>query len=836
MEFLTLQPLWWLAALVALAVGLRFSLVDQPFWRQAASLACRALAIVALVVGLCRPYWLSPSDQMHVVFLVDVSDSIDLAAIEESEARVQSAIDALNSGDSWTLFAVGGDVLRLDAPGELGRLAAAWRKGIQDERMRSHTRLADALLETRLAFPAGKTRRVLLMSDGRNTDGDLKTALGQLAEERVEVLLAPMQSLQEPEVCVVSLTPSTPIAFQGEMIRFRASLATNRDLTTSVRIVHKGVAEKTKQVALKAGEKNLVEFDVEVRTPGAARYTAEVNESQEDHFPLNNTAGCTVEVRGTPRVLVLHQQEQEMRPLARALSEQGIELDVRGRLGLPQSLEEMLAFEAIVLADLPATDLSQRQMAMLKSYVMDYGGGLAMLGSENSFGLGGYFKTPVEEVLPLVSRFEKEKEKPSLAMVLVIDKSSSMTGAPIALARQAAKAAVELLSPRDLIGVIGFDGSAYLISELRSAADVDAIQASIDSLQASGGTYMYPAMVQARDMLEQAPAKIRHMILLSDGHTQPADHHGLAQEATDAGITISTVALGGADRQLLSAIAQIGRGRYYETQDPATVPQIFTKETMQASKSAIKEDLYAAVRTGDHPMLSGFTDADLPFSLGYVMTEVKPTAQLLLAAETGDPLLAVGRYGLGHGLAYTSDLTERWGGEWLAWDDCGRFWAQVIRSILRKADAEGMAVNAGVEGETWRVNIRRLDESLKPVGGIAWDAAITDENGSLTAVEVKEVGLGRYLAEVPLAAKQSASLRLLDSDYNKLKVLHWQRPYPAEYALANNPSPGIADLREYSPERLREDRSPEPRRQPIANYAYLTAMALMLAGLVLRRL
>src|SRR5690606_17270890 len=122
-----------------------------------------------------------------------------------------------------------------------------------------------------------------------------------------------------------------------------------------------------------------------------------------------------------------------------------------------------------------------------KQYVIDLGGGLMMLGSENSFGLGGYYKTPVEEVLPLVSRFEKEKEKPSLAMVLVIDKSGSMDGLPIQLARQAAKAAVELLSARDSIAVVGFDDQAQVVCEMTSAADGETVQAAIDSLQAGGG-------------------------------------------------------------------------------------------------------------------------------------------------------------------------------------------------------------------------------------------------------------------------------------------------------------------------------------------------------------
>ncbi|TWT90197.1 von Willebrand factor type A domain protein [Pseudobythopirellula maris] len=835
MELLSLEPLIWLSAILLLVAALRYSLVDLPMWRQALSVGLRALAIVALVLGLCRPYWLSPGEDLHVNFLVDVSDSVDPDAIDNAADRVAASIEALHPGDGWSLFAVGAEARPLDSPERLKELTAGWREGGPSGGMRGESRLAEAMLETRLAFPAGKTRRVVLMTDGRETAGALHGAIDQLAEERTDVRLARLDTLAEAEASVVSFEAASPIAYQGEVIRLRAKAAANRTMQAEARLVRDGVVESKRTITLKPGEPTPVDFDVEARSAGAARYSVEIV-PEEDRFPLNNRASTAVEVRGKPRLLVLHEKPRDMRPLRRALEQQGLELDVRGRLGLPGSIEEMLAFEAIVLADLPATDLSPRQMDALKRYVIDYGGALAMLGSENSFGLGGYFKTPVEEVLPLVSRFEKEKEKPSLAMVLVIDKSGSMQGAPIALARQAAKAAAELLSLRDLIGVVGFDGQPHTISELRSAGDIDAIHGSIDSLQAGGGTYLYPAMVQARDMLETAPAKIRHMIVLSDGHTQPADHHSLAQEASDAGVTVSTVALGAADKQLLASIADIGHGRYYETDDPSNVPQIFTKETMQASKSAIKEDLYAAVRTGDHPMLSGFGEDDLPFSLGYVMTEAKPTAQLLLAAETGDPLLAVGRYGLGTGLAFTCDLTERWGGEWLAWGDCGKFWAQVIRGVLRKAYAEGLLVHAEAHGELWRIDVTRRDESGAPVGGLVWDAAVTDQYGAQTPVEVHEVGLGRYSAEVPLGGAERLSMRLLDTEFGKLKVLHWQRPYPAEYALLSKADPSLEGLAGFSPDTLREGLEPEPQREPVAPYCYFTALALLLAGVLVRRL
>jgi Mg-chelatase subunit ChlD len=321
-------------------------------------------------------------------------------------------------------------------------------------------------------------------------------------------------------------------------------------------------------------------------TPGASLWTAEIV-PENDRFPMNNQASATVEVKGKSRLLVIHREPKEMRAAARALQEQEFDVDVRGENGVPESMDELLSFGAVVLADVPATALNARQMDLLKRYVQDFGGGLAMLGSENSFGLGGYYKTPVEDVLPLVSRFEKEKEKPSLAMVLVMDKSGSMEGLPIALARQAAKASVELLGPQDQIAVIGFDSEPQIVSDLRRAAEKDAIQANIDTLEAGGGTDMYPAMQQAKQMLDNCAAKVKHMICMTDGQTPDQGFAELTQSLADSGVTVSTVALGeGAAGDLLQSIAEIGRGRFYAATDPNTVPQIFTRETICSARNS----------------------------------------------------------------------------------------------------------------------------------------------------------------------------------------------------------------------------------------------------------
>ncbi len=836
MTFTTFTPLLWLLPLLIVA-GLAWwrSLVDRPPGLKLASFALRVLGIVLLALALCQPFMQDESDDAHVVFVVDVSQSVELKAALEALKPIEEGVKQLRAGDSFTLYAMAKGV-REQTPAEMRALLEGWLKGLADDAFRSESRIGDALLSARLAFPAGKGKRLILFSDGVETDGSVAEALAQLRREEVDVRFVPLSTLDQPEAAMVALESTSGFAFQGEMLRLNAKVRANRAMQAKVRLLNKGVMVQEKQVTLKAGEEAKLPFDQEMTTPGPGVWSAEIVPEQ-DHFPINNQAAVTIDVQGQPRVLVLHEKERDMRAIVRALKEQDFEVDLRGKRGLPDSMEELLAFDCIVIANLPATEMSARQMNLLRSYVADFGGGLVMLGSDNSFGLGGYYKTPVEEVLPLVSRYEKEKEKPSLAMVLVMDKSGSMQGEPIALARQAAKSAAELLSARDQIAVIGFDGEAQIICDLTPASQQSTIQAAIDSLEASGGTYMYPAMEAGRDMLERASAKVKHMICLTDGQTQEADHLGLTQQMADAGITVSTIALGqGAAGELLQQIAEVGRGRFYESNEAESLPQIFTKETTQASKSATQEGLFPHVQITEHPMLSGYDVQGLPVTLGYVMTEAKPAVQVLLAAESGDPLLAVGRFGLGMGLAYTGDLTETWGGEWLAWDGCGRFWAQVLRGVVRKTDRGGMDARSEVADGRWKVRLERRDDAESPLSGLRMEAQALDENGSPLAVKIEETGLGRYEAVVPLGARQHIALRLHDRDHDKLEVRHYHAPYPNEYRLDGQAAGALTTLGGYQPAAIIAALPTAFQLRPVASWFAWLAMGLLLTGVLLRRI
>ncbi len=835
MTFTTYTPLLWLLLLLAAAWGFRHSLVDRPGGLKTASFALRLLGVLLLALALCQPFAGDESDDAHLVFVIDVSQSVDLAAAKEALKQAEAGIQSLRPADSHSLFALANG-LRAKTPPEFAQMLEDWSKGVADDAFRAHTRLSESLLAARLAFPSGKAKRLVLFSDGLDTTSGLDESLQRLQQEGVDVRFVPVKSLDQPEAAMLALETASPTAFEGEVLRLTARVSANQDMNARVRLINKGVAVQEKPVALKAGEQTRVWFDTEMTNPGPSVWGAEIV-PERDHFPINNHATKTITVQGKPRLLIIHQDEKKMRSFTRALKEQDFDVDLRGKRGLPAGMEDLGAFDAVMLADIAATDMTPRQMNLLRSYVADFGGGLIMTGSDNSFGLGGYYKSPVEEVLPLVSRYEKEKEKPSLAMALVIDRSGSMSGLPIQMARQAAKAAAELLGPQDQIAVIAFDGDAQVVCDMTSASQQGTIQAAIDSIAEGGGTFMYSGMVAAKEILDRTTAKVKHMICLTDGQTQEADHIGLVRQLTDSGVTVSTVALGdGAARELLQEIAEAGRGRYYESDDPASLPQIFTKETTQASKSAVQEGVFLHLGVTEHPMLAGYEAEGLPVALGYVMTEAKPAAQVLLGAENGDPLLAVGRFGLGIGLAYTGDLTEAWGGEWLAWDGCGRFWAQVLRGVLRKRDVEGLDVKSEVIEDTWVLKIERRDESGAPVSRIQWDAQALDENGATAAVAVTETGLGRYEAHIPIGARKHLSLRLHDKDHDKLEVKHHHVPYPAEYRLDGQVPESIQTLAGYQSTAVTAGLASVMQSRSISHWFVWSALGILLTGVLLRRL
>ena len=763
-----LRP-WWLVGLgliPALWVLYRRSLVDFPRGQRAASLAVRSAVVVCLVLALAGLTLLKPTAARYVVFVADESPSVGTGADGEDDAdpvrAFLNAVGPVPRGDVAVVLpfaAAVGEAVPLDEylrPTESVRDGGEPAATAEPDSSPPGTDIAAALRTALAAAPPDRVRRVVLLSDGNETAGDaVRAALG--SADRIDAV--PLPTRAKPEVAVSEVVVPAQVA-RGEPFFVEVAVDSNHADAVTVEVFRGPLKVVSETKTLAAGE-NRFRFRQTVDRDRLAAYTVRVSGAAGDALVDNNVGGGLVFAAGKPRVLLIDADPDAARSLVWALEEEDVEADVRPPRGAPEDVAELQNYEVVVLANVPATDLTGRQMAALRTYVRDLGGGLAMLGGDQSFGLGGYYRSVLEEVLPVRSDFEKEKEKPSLAMVLVIDKSGSMGGLKMELAKDAARAAVELLGAKDQLGVLAFDGQPTWVADVRPASDKTGLEGRIATIGAGGGTNLYPALTEARDALRRTAAKLKHVIVLTDGQSAPGDFDGVVRELAGDRVTVSAVGVGeGADRNLLEEIARVGGGRYYFTADPGNVPQIFAKETVTASKSAINEDPFVPVSLRPTPVLDGVGIEDAPFLLGYVVTRPKATAEVILGTESGDPLLAWWRYGLGWAVAFTSDAGPRWAAEWLAWDGFGPFWAQVFRHAMRKGGGTGTTVAMTREGGRVRVVVDAAD----PAGGWRNDAVteltVIDPALGARTVPARQTAPGRYEAafDAPRAGAYHAEI------------------------------------------------------------------------------
>ena len=697
------RPLWLiaLAALPLLLYYWRKSLVRLPGWQQAVSLLVRTLLVVLVVASLCGIDVKTACHEPFVAVAVDRSASIPAEGRRTEEAFVAELSQLLPREQFGVLpFA--------ETPGEIdGDISG---KGKLPNPL--VTDIAAAIAAARAEIPADYVPRIALLTDGNQTYGDALVAANAAG---VPIFTIPLPGQPNKEVYIDSIDLPAEVR-EGEPFPLEVVLYSTYKGEGTVKLfcgaeeiaaVHQNVA---------AGE-NRIRFHPRIVGRPEAVVTA-VAEEFQDTISENNRASATVRVGPPPRTLLIESRPAASEPLAQALRKNLIDVEVRPPESLPNSLlkkgtgselvdasaakdsgsevpvplfqqaanrvEGLRDFDLLILSNIPAAALSKEQMEAVRGYVHDSGGGLIAIGGDQAFTAGGYRGTPLEDALPVISELRKERPKPSLAMVLVLDRSGSMEGESIALAKKAARTAVELLGPRDQVGVIEFEDASRWVAELRPCTDKQAVLQQIDTIAAGGGTNMLPALEKAYLALNDAFADLKHIIVLTDGLSNPGDFAVQAKRIAAAGITISTVGVGPeAAKSLLQDIADTGHGHCYLCENAQSLPKIFSLETTIAGKLGVVESPFQA----DAALAKDvFVDIDLPRAptlLGYVETRAKPDGEVLMAAGDGDPLLVRQRCGSGRSAAFTSDAEIRWAAAWLKWDGFGPFWTQLARQTMR---------------------------------------------------------------------------------------------------------------------------------------------------------
>lgn len=681
--------------------------------RQLLTVVRMALVLLVLL-ALMRPAWEERTQRQAVVFVIDYSQSLGENGVKEAIKRSNALLASLPADAVVGAVSVSGhprvlrspsrsrDPFMLDAP--------------LDETKGARTDLATSVALARGVFPPGTARRIVLVTDGMETHGDLLAAAHDAAAGGIVMDAVPLAGDARPDVRVVRLTPSRSRSHEGAAISLSAELESSIQGEGVLRLFENGVEVDRRAVRLTPGEAMVETF---TRTPerrSLYSFRARIEGVENDTLRENNEAMTLVDVRGRPVLLYVEGEKENAGYLVEAMAREGVHLQVRPPEGMPRTLEELAGFDGIILSDIPAHRIGDDMMALIREYVETLGGGFLMIGGENSFGVGGYYRTPIEDILPVRMKAPDKEERFSTALALVIDRSGSMSGQKIEICKSAAIATAEMLSKKDYMGVIAFDSTATWIVPMDRVASPSAISAQIAAINAGGGTNIYPGMTQGHTALQGVKARAKHMIVLTDGQTQGQGYEALATQMRSEKITVSTVGVGqGADVRLLQAIAAAGGGKFYMTTDPSNIPKIFTQDAMVHLGRLIREEAFKPAQVERHPMLSGWQVEAAPELLGYVKTIRKSATQVPLVTPTGDPLLAHWRFGLGKVSAFTSDCSSRWASLWVTgWPEgYSQFWGQVIRETAREPQGRLMDIQIRDKGEIAEIDVDLLQNAAE---------------------------------------------------------------------------------------------------------------------------
>jgi len=719
------------------------SLSDLSPARRRLTFGVRLVVIVLLVLALAGIQLVRISKDLAVVFVLDFSDSISQESKRAAVKYIQQATKRMRPRDKAGLVVFGSEAFVDTAPSEklnLDRIATVPPTEYSD--ISAAIRLAQA------TFPDGYQKRIVVLSDGNENLGNALDEALMARSNRVPIDVVPLAPPSAPEVLLDKIVMPSEAKI-GEPIQLTVLVQSNVTAETKVRLFRNDGYLGEHKFLAHPGRNNFYVTET-IEKQGFVRYEAQL-ESDRDTLTENNKALGFVAVRGKPKVLLIDGDAGASKHFVNALQSQKLDVEVRGSSGVPATLPQLQDFDTVILKNVPAWDLSERQMQALQSMVRDLGIGLVMIGGEQSFGAGGYRKTPIEDTLPVTMDLKSQRVIPSGAVAMIMHSCEFAGGND--WAKTTCTKVVQLLSPEDYAGVIQFGMSANWVGNLGMVKLADRrsqLLGLIRTMNPGDMPSFDEAMEVAYQGLVKTKARLKHMIILSDGDPAPPSLL-LAQKIAAAKITVSAVGVvchDSSTTQNLKNIAQAFGGKYYDVKNPAQIPKIFLKEASTVMRSAIVEEPFFPILQSRGPMMKGVADGGLPRLLGYVGTTPKALASVNLISKHGDPILAWWQYGLGKSVAFTSDAKERWAAPWIPWDRFPKFWAQVIRWSMRQTNNANFQTNVDIVRGKGRITVDAVDERGGFVNFLEPEARVILPDYQRTqTLKLDQTSPGRYQAE-----------------------------------------------------------------------------------------
>jgi len=693
-----------------LAVGLWVVSVAGVLWharhlplsglRRTAVVACRLLAVTALCAA-----WYGFSHRrviespQRVLYVADASSSMDerqqdwvarrIASLESVRPRAIERALVTFAQEASLVVPWGRDPL--DDP---SALQAAMGSAMVTA---SETNLEQALFETLKQLPDRQGGRVVLLSDGWETQGQVSQVVGQLRRLGLSVFPVAVPVFEAPAPLWDALSApsvvqrSAPIGLQL-VLYHAAQEPQSADITVSL----SGIPIKRQWARLRNGWQV-----VSVSVPAIQQGTMAIDVGL--HVPASHyeeRRRIYTEVEGPPHLLVVDDQPTTLPVVASALKRREMEISLARPRDLPTDPAGLLDYDAVLMVGVPKSALAAEQVDALRSYIERFDGGLVFVGLGGELAHEVSTPAPLDALLPV--EFEAkglQESQRRVCILMLVDRSASMIGPRLSATKRAAVEMVNQLADEDLVGVLAFDTKPYIVVEVQPAAQVRSVLVEkLVRLRSSGGTDVLPALRAAKQRLDQTGATLKHIILLSDGNTPFNRHtyHALADSFRADQVSVSTIGIGSVfvNTDYLEWLAAATDGRFYALRDLNDLPKLIAQDTQrELGKLPFAEGYFRPERSASSDWFSDIVD--WPPLSGFLTTTAKPSARvdlLVRADEETSPLLARWSLGRGRVVTFASDADARWAADWVRWPGFEGWWAQVVRWALRSRMSEEMLV------------------------------------------------------------------------------------------------------------------------------------------------
>ena len=672
----------------------------------------RILVVTLMVTSIAQIQIKKVSKDMTTIFVVDASDSL-VDKQDEIEAYLKNLISNMPGGNEYGMVVFGKDAT-------IEQFVTSNKNFISlSTDVVSHATNIEDAVETAISMlPEDGGKRIVVVSDGLQNEGELQKLQGTILANNIEFDWTLIQSEIDKEVYVSDLSVPNRIQI-GDTFYVTVSIYSTKKTDATIYLYSGTSIKGSKEVNLQKGENQFVFSDV-ATDGGIASYKVRID-TNEDTIALNNEYVTFAQITDKASILLVEGSAGQSEQFQKVLQSANVNYTVCTPEFVPNTLQELNKYKEVIFLDVYKDDLREGFIDILEPYVRDYAGGFICIGGSNSYMLGGYNDTAIENVLPVDMELTNERKIPKIAMVMVIDHSGSMQDSlggafnALDLAKASAIKAVDNLRTTDDVGVLIFDDRYQWIYRLGEASDKESVKDKIESITIGGGTSIYPALNQAVVNLEESDATIKHIVLLTDGQDGYRQYQTLTEKINNNNITLSTVAVGGgADTAMLQSLANSCGGRYYYTDMNNDMPRIFAQEVFLSTKSYLLNEKFTPILSANHKIMENVFDGGVRALYGYIATSAKPTATVVLKSHKGDPILATWQYGLGKTVAFTSDGEFNWTKDYADFNDYVVLWKNITDYCITESDLgeDSITLNQGGDYIEVEYTAKEIDKDV----------------------------------------------------------------------------------------------------------------------------